>query len=64
MHPPEAQALLEEMAVEFHQYAAKHLFLMNNGWPKIPTAVSLLATQMKNPYEDDWGKFKCMMMYL
>jgi hypothetical protein len=49
--------LNEEQTDEFH-HTVYQLFAANQARRDIQTAVSFLATRVKNPDEDNWGKLK------
>jgi hypothetical protein len=52
----EARYLPEEQAIKFHHSVAQLVFLQKRASRDIQTVVSFLATRVKRPDEDDWGK--------
>ena len=52
------ELLPEELASQFHRTVAQLLFLCMRARPDIQTAVSFLATRVKSPGVDDWGKLR------
>lgn len=61
--PHEAKLLPEEQARAFHHTTAQLLFL-SRVRRDIQTTVAFLATRVKAPDEDDWGKLKRVLRYL
>lgn len=60
----DSRYLLEEQAIKFHHSVAQLVFLQKRARRDIQTAVSFLATRVKRPDEDDWGKLRRVMQYL
>ncbi len=56
--------LNEELAEAFHHTVYQLLFAASRARHDIQTAVSFLATQVKNPDKDDWGKLVRVLKYL
>ena len=52
------------MANQFCCTVDQMLFLCNRERPDIETLVSFLATRVKEPDTDDWGKLRYGLMYL
>ena len=48
----------------FHRTVAQLLFLCMRARRDIQTPVAFLATRMKEPDKDDWGKLKRVLQYL
>jgi hypothetical protein len=64
IHPPdEARILPESQAITFHHTTAQLLYF-SPVRQDIQTAVAFLATCVKTPDEDDWGKLKRLPKYL
>ena len=61
---PDCNKLGEEKASEFHHLTAKLLYLSNHARPDLQTAVSFLATRMREPDEDDYKKLCRCIRYL
>ena len=47
----------------FHTYTMKDMYACKRGRPDIHTAIAILCTRVRDPYEDDWRKFLQMMKY-
>ncbi len=62
--PTLAKPLCEKHAVTFHHTVAQLLFASMHACRDIQVAILLLTTCVKHPDEDDWGKLKCVLMYL
>jgi hypothetical protein len=60
----EARYLPEEQAIKFHHSVAQLVFLQKRARRDIQTVVSFLATRVKRPDEDDWGKLPRVLQYL
>jgi hypothetical protein len=56
--------LPEEQAMAFHRTTAQLLFLSARVRRDIQPATAFLITQVRSPYEDDWGKVKRVLSYL
>lgn len=54
----------EKMAILFHHYTAKLLFLCKRARPDIQTAVAFLCTRVQSPDTDDYKKLRRVMKYL
>ena len=54
----EAKYLPEEQAVAFHHTVVQLLFLLARARSEIGVAMSFLASRVKRPNKDDWGKVK------
>jgi hypothetical protein len=59
----EAQFLSEDLAQAFHYTTAQLLFLSRVG-RDIQTTIAFLATRVKCPDADDWGKLRRVLKYL
>jgi hypothetical protein len=60
----DGRKLPEEQADAFHHTVYQLLFVANRTHRDIQTAVSFLATRVKEPDKDDWGKLKRILKYL
>jgi hypothetical protein len=48
----------------FHSLVEKLLWIIKRGRPDIEVVISFLCTRVKGPTEEDWYKFKRVLMYL
>ena len=53
-----------KQAVEFHHLVAKILFATKRASPDTCTAISFLATRVREPDNDDWANFIHLMKYI
>jgi hypothetical protein len=60
----DGQKLNEEQVDAFHHTVYQLLFAANSVRCDIQMVVSFLATPVKEPDEDDWGKLKHILNYL
>ena len=59
-----SKVLPEEQARHLHHTVAQLLFLAMRARPEIQTTIAFLTKRVREPDEDDWGKFKRVLKYL
>jgi hypothetical protein len=59
-----ARVLEEERALAFHHMVTQLLFMCTRARQDIQMVVKFLATRVKSPNKDDWGKLKRVLKYL
>ena len=63
-HQNTATRIPDEQAMAFNRNVTKLLFISNHAYCDIQTFIAFLTMQVKEPDEDDWGKFKQVLKYM